>query len=193
MLLLFIIFVVIVFGNFFFSGDPIRTELRHFFKRDHHQLLVFQFFMAIAATFIVAPFIYCEVAPNKTVTTKEERLVSVKQGMGMNGQFYLLGGSFNSTPHYLYYGKTGENNYKRFKIKSKYTTIHYIEDTANVDPYIKVNEKRVESPFNSWWLLPRFRWTGSSLAQKDIHIYIPKGSIKKNYRVNDRSSSNKNI
>jgi len=96
-------------SNFVDSGQFFDVHFLLFFIS-----LLMLVFISMTANLFLEP---------KTNLNKTSTLLSLRNGSGIQGNFFLISRSLRSVQYYIGYVKIGESSYKQFKIPSESTII----------------------------------------------------------------------
>jgi hypothetical protein len=108
---------------------------------------------------------------------REVKLVSLADGSGLSGSFFLGSGTFNERQVYTWYEETAHNSFEQSQADAEDATIHYTDDT----PHYVVREKVYDNDdgMNLWALT----LGGSRPLDAEYDFYVPKGSITNHYEL----------
>nr|WP_156736357.1 hypothetical protein [Mycobacterium sp. E3298] len=103
---------------------------------------------------------------------KEEiPMVALKDNVGVSGRFFLGSGSVDDEMKYYYMVQSD----KGMQIQSVSAEKSYLIETDKEQPVIKITDKRFKNKNLERWF--------PSWESGDTTIYVPKGSIDYNYKV----------
>lgn len=107
-------------------------------------------------------------------------LVSMADGAGVEGHFFLGSGSLDSESVFTWYQTNGDNSYVRKSADAENSTIHYLKDGEK--PYYVFSKERGTPGgfFQPWGLNTTSGWG----AHYDF--YVPRGSIIQSYTLDNR-------
>jgi len=129
-------------------------------------------FFAFMLTFSIG-FIPHNIWGEKSVVDKMVDIVAVHSRTGVEGSaggFLVFSCRIKDIDYFTFYHRTDENSYEKTKIKADNTTIHETDE----DPRVEWKEKETYSEI----------WVGEHTSSKMIgkhHLYIPKGSIQREF------------
>lgn len=134
-------------------------------------------FAGAFAALMIGTFIYTD---TKYVEVGQVPLVSMADGAGIHGHFFLGSGSVDSSPTYTWYEKSGDNSYFRQDVDADVATIHYLTD-KRAPYYIVSKEVDAEGGFFKKWGFNTNEGYG-----KVYDFYVPKGSIVQSYVLDNK-------
>lgn len=105
---------------------------------------------------------------------REERLVSLNQGMDIDGGFVLGSGSIDGGASFKYFEKQ-ENGYRLGEADPEMSRIVYTDSIPTV-----IIKNPVKKGFGGWFGIPFHRY-----PQHKWIFKIPKGSVKRKYKPQD--------
>ena len=110
---------------------------------------------------------------NKWETSTMANLVAMNDGSLTSGDFFLGCGTIDELEYYFFYYETSNGGIKKSKLRTKKVTLY--EDDS-VKPCVKIHKAK----FKNWkyWIF------ASETSNKRYSIYIPKGSIRRNFALN---------
>lgn len=109
------------------------------------------------------------------VQTDTYQLVSMRDAIGIQGNFFLGFGSVSDNPKYYFYKKLPNNGYKLQSLDADNVTIYQDDDKA---PHVKVYGYDFKNKYIQWFALPKGAW----YSIYDVHI--PANSIKQDFNLN---------
>lgn len=127
---------------------------------------------------IVGAFIYNGYTFN---IEHKANLVSLADGAGIHGQFFLGSGIVDSVPSFTWYEQDGTNSYVRKDADAEATTVHYLLNNKTKPYYTFKKEK----PNDKGWLK---KWGLNLESGYKVHydFYIPRGSITQQYILDNK-------
>lgn len=109
-------------------------------------------------------------------------LVSMADGAGIEGHFFLGSGSIDSYPSFTWYEKSGDNSYVRKDVDADSATVHYLAN-GQTPYYTKDTSYYTEScGLKPWGIVMDCHSTGDSRYE----FYIPRGSIVQSYKLDNK-------
>lgn len=125
---------------------------------------------------VVGAFVYD--GSIKPVATVE--LVSLADGAGVEGHFFLGSGYIDSKSVFTWYESRGDNSFVRKSADADESTIHYLKDDKK--PYYVVNKNCSDGGFFQTWALN----VESGCWDGHYDFYIPRGSIVQSYKLDNQ-------
>ena len=98
------------------------------------------------------------------------KLVSLRDGDGINGHFFLETGGIGTTQYYFFYKKAGQG--------------YQLGKVAVADNVMVFKEKRQGGELKVYtyqFVNPSFRWIAMDWQSQKYEFVIPEGSLKKNF------------
>lgn len=98
-------------------------------------------------------------------------LVSLRDGSGANGNFFLGTGTINTTQYYFFYTEAG-NGYQPGKVT--------VGNNVTIFEMPGLHTGEIQT-YTLRFVNPSREWFGLNLRSKKYEITIPEGSLKKNF------------
>ena len=108
-------------------------------------------------------------------------LVSLADGSGIQGHFFLGSGSVDQRPVYTWYEQNGSNSYVRRQADADAAAIHYLPDGKK--PYYVHS---VEKDTHSFLTTAAIDAGAGTTMDERWDFYIPRGSIVRDYTLDNK-------
>lgn len=142
------------------------------------------FGIAIGATlgFLVAMLVGIILYGSGEWQRHEKPLVSLADGSGIQGHFFLGSGTIDQRPVYTWYEQNGPNSYVRRQADAEAATVHYLLGRGR-EPFYVRSVKKDTDPFLGTVAVDAS--AGTTMDEK-WDFYIPRGSIVRDYTLDNK-------
>lgn len=134
-------------------------------------------FVGFLVAVLVGAFVYSD---TEWRPAPRVALVSMADGAGIEGHFFLGSGSVESTQIFTWYQQEGTNSYVRKSADAEVSTVHYLNSGR---PYY-VHSAKIYT--TDKFMMPWGIGFGGSADEEHYDFYIPRGSIVQSYRLDNQ-------